>query len=216
MCEKCVEEINRAVPGLTAVQMLEPGTDPLLFVLKSIEAHIDKDGWNQRPQFFALGRSRIGFAASTVLLPDNIYYNTAQGLPAFVNWMVNGVPGGGGSTKEERYTVLRECLPENFYGIILFGEGWGIHVNPDTPDDKREEYRMASVRHQIQDHPDRVEERFGIAATVDGRLASIRRTRGEEPEFFDSLAADPTVEYAMGLIPDSLRLLCGICQDAVS
>jgi hypothetical protein len=215
MCEKCVEEINEAIPGLTSVQMLGTGDDPLLFVLKAIESHLNEQGWDQRPQFFALGRNEVGLGASTMVLPESIYYNTAQGLPAFVNWMVNGAPQGV-STKEERYTTLRGCVPENFYGIILFDEGWGLHVDPNTPPDKREEYRLMSEGHRIQEHPDRIEERFGVAVTVDGRLASIRRSRGHEPEFFDSLAGDPTVEYVGGLIPDSLRMLCDICQDAVS
>lgn len=217
MCQKCIDEINKAVPGLTSVRMLEPGEDPLVFALKAIESHLNQEGWDQPPQFFALGRNDAGLAASTLILPESIYHNTAAGLPAFVTWMLNGAPADGGSTKEERYATLRQHLPENFYGVLLFDEGWGLNVGPDTPEDKREDYRRTAETHTIQDHPDRAEERFGIAATVDGRIVSVRRTRGQEPpEIFDSLDVDPVTDYAMGAIPDSLRLLCGICQDAMS
>jgi hypothetical protein len=215
MCEKCVEEINQAIPGLTSVRMVEEGEDTLVFSVKAIESHVNEAGWDQPPQYFALGRNEGVLGASTLVLPDNVYENTAIMLPVFVSWLNKGVPGGR-SSRDERLESLRRRLPENFYGVLLFDEGWVLHTGPDTPTDKREEYERAGREHTIADHPDCVEGRFGIAITVDGRVVTISRDRGYEPEVADSLDPDSSIDSTRGTIPDSLRMLCDICQDAVS
>jgi hypothetical protein len=215
MCQRCIDEVNEAIPGLTSVQMLGPGDDALIFALKAIEAHINETGWDQPPQYFALGRNDGGLGASTLVLPDNLYENTAAMLQPFVSWLDKGALGGV-STREERFHHLRGCLPENFYGLILFDEGWVLHTGPDTPANKREEYERASREHTIADHPDCVEGRYGIAVTVDGRVVTISRDRGHEPQITDSLGPDFSINSTRGTIPDALRLLCNLCQDAVS
>lgn len=210
------------------------GMDPEEQLVQEIEAQLEGQGWDQRPTYLALGRNRSGLAASTLPMPEICYEDPSGALPRYVDWLrgaqLNVTPeqleeleaGSGGligsyndpneKSLAERRQFLRKLLPEDFFGVGLFGEGWTLVAHKDSP--KTEEYAEASHRREIHQHPDRKEMRFGVFVLTDGRILHITRIRGEFPELQDS-DKEADLRVFSGRIPDAMRLLCSACEEAL-
>ncbi|MDQ6613334.1 MAG: hypothetical protein M3083_00830 [Actinomycetota bacterium] len=128
------------------------------------EAMIDDYGWDQLPSLWALDTE-----------PD---LDTAVPSRGDV-WLAYRRLGEG-----EPYELLAGVDAAGADGLLLAWEGW------DWPPDATPEER----RRPPSAHPDRREVRMVILAARDGRLVSVARQRGMEPEAFVDEGAGPLLD----------------------
>lgn len=95
--------------------------------------------------------------------------------------------------------------PENFAGVVLISEAWGIS-NKMVPTEESEDY-LRSVQefmkdHHLAEHPDAQEIRVICAVDESGHQYDLHQTRGETKLVFSSSHRDNST--GGGAIPDAL------------
>lgn len=175
-----------------------PEQDHVALVLVTLEAELDQEGWDLPPSLWAIASYESGLTMQTMGMPSAFYQNP----PAVLKQLVT-VAEFDGRFKER----LGAEVSNNFFGLVFFSEGWGVKDLPD-------EDFLRDWKGRLDEHPDRVEQRMGYALTLDGRIVSIHRDRGEEPCLHEVLNIDgePVAEKG-SLVPTLVRLL-KICKDA--
>jgi len=155
-------------------------TDLLLDTLMEIERHVARRGWDQRPQLFALARTRDlvasepEFAASLGLAAD--------GLPDAALTPVEQDPLPDGPLDESLGQI---AWPQEVAGCALVQE---VVVLP--PEVEQALPRHAHVLDWASEHPERREARLAVAVLRDGSRACavrLRATGSEEDEEEDAL-----------------------------
>lgn len=186
---------------------LPDDADPLEHVLRFIEAEVDQHGWDKDPIYLTLHWAElppeVGLAfltAASLQLP--VFCYTEPGLYLLPTVRLLAEKGEKFPGASEAYASI---LGPGFYGVGMVFEAWTL-----PPSVSEEETRAASRSRTIDQHPERIEERLLMAVTVDGRIGTVKRTRGEEATYHE---LDPAEEELRGTIPTALRILCNHLQE---
>jgi hypothetical protein len=190
---------NDDLPEGSIVAMLPMVMDPFEQALRTLEAHYeDKMGWNAKPVIFWIsGLANDGVVmASADVFPEFVYMNPAEGLPIYVEALVNpNLAALGNMAKDQIKRSLPPGLP--FMGAGVMFEVWAVEgpAHLDVPPSK---------------HPDRKEVRAGLFVATDGRIMAIERERGKAPEFMElDMVGGPIM---LGRFVDCMRRLCDIVE----
>jgi hypothetical protein len=214
-----IEDPFRAMPEVDGVnfEWLLEGMDPLEQACRRLEISAHEKGWDQRPEYYSFvhlpgpGECEHGDAAYVhglgvleIPMPEPCYTDPGSGLLTFINFMA-GMQEEGNDGKRQLALALNALVPADFYGFALLNEAWTLPQS--VPLAERME---ASREHTMHEHPDRQEMRVLTVATVDGRIASVTRIRGEVPEFTEFDLIDKPLD---GRIPTALRLMTSLFEE---
>lgn len=204
------------VPDHRIIDAIE-GMDGLEQLVRQIEAELESAGWDQPFTFMTLVRLPGGSTgAMTATLPPRLYSDPGYVFPKLVEWLrlsAYSDPAPLLETREGAVGIANRLTggsPDVFYGFAMYGEGWAVHHDLPAETTLEEAKAVFASEPSPMNHPDRVERRFGFAATVKGELVSISRNRGGFPEFSDLLSEGI---QSHGPLVDALRTLVTICQD---
>lgn len=129
-----------------------PGEDPYDLVVRTCEAHVDRDGWHDTDapmNLFWLHRPVFGIAVSQPPLPAGIRFaHPIQVLPHLAHTFEVFIANGH--------------TPPDLFGFVLTFEGWTGEPGQGRP----------------SEHPDRGEVREALLGTFDGQRRQAARRRG--------------------------------------
>ncbi len=192
--EKLTDMILSAMADGADMSFVDGGTeqdDHIAIALKAIEKELEAAGWDARATFYSIGAYRGALTVTTLDMPEAVYEHPTMFLQLLLP-MLEQDPRG--------MKALRARLPENFFGIVFFSEGWSVKGVPDAD--------MQEWAGRLDQHPDRVENRMGYACTLDGRILQILRDRGSEPKLDEVANVDgEPVAHQGSLIPLLVRLM---------
>jgi len=193
--DKFLSAIQGAMPENTTVMAgVGEDADAVLMAMQDMEAAAEVAGWDQPPEIMTVFSFPEALGMRTFPVPEMVLDNMGEYFPTLVEILEGRDPAG--------MELLRSVLPENFFGLVLMNEGWSIPLT--TPD-----ARETALARQIHVHPERVEMRFVICYTLDGRMRAVVRNRGELPQNYEM-----TEEMiAAARIPDLIRRLALLCQE---
>lgn len=189
------------------------GMDPLEQLCRRIEIGGEEKGWDQRPTFYNISMSEdlsrlrldelhieseyvAAMVVSELMLPGFVYNDPGAGLLRFLQFLAME------KFRDENrlFAIMNRLVPVNFVAFAAMNEAWML---PQTV--PLEERLAHSQGRTTQDHPDRIELRSLIVATVDGRTVSVRRPRGELTTY---QVHSPVDEHLDGRVPTAVRLMC--------
>lgn len=186
-------------------------TDKLGRLLLKVEAETHTRGWDGHPRLliledqaeagdreqppFTLPRVRCeGYNASDIVPPQALEPNAAHNLFRLATNMA----------EEPDHPFVRAALKAlrrpGFLGIAVVFEAWGVQATLE------ERQAMAKL---LADEPGAVESREVWAATVEGDIWNVNRTRGKQP----TLHRPEPGHHAEGAVPESLRRLVAVIAD---
>jgi hypothetical protein len=193
--DKFLKTIAGAMPENTTVMSgVGEDADAVLMAMQGMEAAAEVAGWDQRAEIMTVFSFPEALGLRTFPVPEIVLDDMSRHLPYLVELLKERDQAGT--------ELFRNVLPESFFGILIMNEGWLI---PATAENALE----ASLTKQVHVHPERVEIRFVICYTLDGRMLTVVRRRGELPENYE-MTEDMIVAAR---IPDLLRRLALLCQE---
>jgi hypothetical protein len=176
------------------IEFVPDGTTAVEACMRHLESILDKEGWggdDPHSRLFLVGRSGLAPELSVAALevysipmPEGFYEDPVNTLKYFVEFL---------KQHEDSEIFLeshRRILRPSFHAAIMFAEGWQLPNS--VPEDD------AQIWHELQlfhEHPERIEGRLGVMATVEREIYAITRTRGKEP-FFCRTEAGPNSDVA--------------------
>lgn len=202
--------------------------DQMEALLRKLEQNAEDTGWDLPVQLYSFCQTSDGeLAVSPRALPGAVQQDPPAVYQYFVNWLRSGMDGESPdrelleATGGPQYVLYRAfasfVMPEStFVGLALQFEGWSIPNSHENVELFR--------RRMVHMHPDRIESRQILAMCTDGRICSIKRNRGEAPEYWDSVTADVTwdpdkgdlvQDHISGTLPNTLRLHCDLVDSVL-
>jgi hypothetical protein len=177
--------------------------DHLKILLQGMEAELEAEGWDQKPKMLmlievpniVLGTDAVGLAEMP--MPEPWYHNPALMGPPFLGMLRQYRPA------RDHMKLWLNAMP-TLKGLVLFAEGWTAPMPPDGHPD-RPAWDQARISHGFHTLPSRIEERFGMACTLEGRTLMISRQRGGFPATRES-GIDGKAVY--GRLPETLMETC--------
>lgn len=201
------------------LEMNIEGMDPMEQVCRRLEAVANDQGWDAKPTFYALSilidddvpadiREKVqaangpdydaAMAVTEIVLPEFCYENPGEGLPLFLQCVIDvAVMKENDVDPEDVMHLLDRMVPQNFYGFGIVFEGWTL---PDSVSE--EEMKQRSHDHTVNEHPDRIEMRNLIMMTRNKRTAIVVHKRGDFPEYKE---LGPEVGRLAGRVPDAVQ-----------
>lgn len=183
---------------LAAMQQIDVKQAALLNVLASIEAHLDTEGWDKRPELYLVQQELLApdqmalVAGPTPPLPDMVVEGGGPAMAAFMQI--------GARNMAHMFNAEDR---ESMVAFALAHEGWKLTVDVDDLDAEWDAMQAAR-EHTIHERPDRVECRIIAAAARDGVSYTVMRERGGPVlARVDHVAP----EHDDGTIPQGLRAL---------
>ncbi len=181
--------------------------DPVVMLMQSIEAEIHEHGWDQKPTFFLILAVTDLTGAITApvgavgalgaiewLMPDTWYENPSEITPFFAEFL---------RTDPRAAEVLKERLPDEYFGVAMFSEGWHVPMPPQDNTEEWHTWNWARLNGQFHNHLDRQEQRIGQVYLLNGEELMIERTRGEFPVVLRP--GQDGVQRLAGRLPEACR-----------
>lgn len=197
-------------------------------LLRTLDEAAEETGWDLPVQLVSISRNNDGeLIFGPRALPDTIQTDPPRMYQFFVEWLRGGMAGGNiaqellsaaGGAQYVLYRAFRSYLPPGatFVGLAFQFEGWSIPNSHENVELFRQRL--------VHTHPDRIESRQILAICADGQICSIKRNRGEAPEYWDSVTADVTwdpdkgdlvQDHISGTLPNTLRLHCDLVDSVL-
>lgn len=208
------------------IEQLLPEMDVLEQMCRRIETIVNEGGWDQKPVYYAFsviqdpgtlsmletvldaGEERDlanpvagALGVQEVPFPEPCYGDPATGMMGMLQALAE-------LQNDDRATLVKfldTLVPDNFYGFGLVSEAWTLPKS--MPE---EEAKVVSRERMMHVHPDRIELRNLFVATVDARVVSLVRHRGEFPTYHEY---DPSQDWIDGRISTAVRLYTDLFDD---
>lgn len=210
MCDKC-DALKNANARIEVSEMVDE-SEALTYMVTRVESDLHEEGWDQSGRVFVVS---IHEGLGLQIEEHSPFNNTIGQNPPEVLRVVVEALSGDTPTAQEGRLALGKVLPENFYGLLLVVEAWGVHEPTDKDSHEWREVQNARQARELHKHPDRRELRMALFSSIDGRLVHTARYRDMEPvpAREESGVLDGTSVQYMGQVPRNLARFVQICAD---
>lgn len=180
----------------TMVMQAYPDEDVIKLACQTLEADVDKDGWDRPAQVFLLSATDYGLGVVKMPLPEAVLSNPVFGLGMLLG-VLNENPSLGrpGATAQSSFANI---LPDALFGIIIIAEAWKMNTRGQSAETLADLEVVIAERGPISEQPDRIEQRLVTCYTLDGVMLIGERTRNQlEPKYnrIEGVNADNCAEY---------------------